>query len=76
MKVEKERTLELENAVVDGIDISGKWNRMYLERVITDYSFDMKLANHEPSAEVTDRKKPRIAPTILETRDSSTHGTM
>lgn len=42
MKVEKERILELEHAVVDGIDISGKWNRMFLERVITDYSFDLK----------------------------------
>lgn len=42
MKVEKERTLELENAVVDGVDISGRWNRMFLERVITDYSIDLK----------------------------------
>ena len=42
MKVESKRVIELETAVVDGIDISGKWNRMFLERVITDYTMEHK----------------------------------
>ncbi len=32
-----DRVLELEQAVVDGVDISGRWNRMFSQRAITEY---------------------------------------
>ncbi len=36
-KVEPERVRELEHVVVDDMDISGHWNRMFEQRVIFDY---------------------------------------
>jgi Fe-S oxidoreductase len=35
--VKVDQVLELEHAVVDGIDISGSWNRMFSQRSITEY---------------------------------------
>jgi Fe-S oxidoreductase len=35
--VKVDGVLELEHAVIDGIDVSGSWNRMFLQRSITDY---------------------------------------
>jgi len=35
--VKVDRVIELEHAVVDGIDISGGWNRMFSQRSITEY---------------------------------------
>jgi Fe-S oxidoreductase len=35
--VKVDGVLELEHAVVDGIDVSGSWNRMFTQRSITDY---------------------------------------
>jgi len=35
--IKVDRVIELEQAVVDGIDVSGQWNRMFAERSITDY---------------------------------------
>lgn len=35
--VKVDGVVELEHAVVDGIDISGSWNRMFTQRSITDY---------------------------------------
>ncbi len=36
-KVEKERVLEKEVAVVEGVELRGMWNRMFEQRVIWDY---------------------------------------
>ena len=46
-KVIQEAVKEHEHLVVDGMDISGHWNRMFGQRVIFDYS-------HENLAKVTD----------------------
>ena len=35
--VKVDGVVELEHAVVDGIDVSGSWNRMFTQRSITDY---------------------------------------
>lgn len=35
--IKVDRVVEAEHAVVDGIDISGRWNRMFSQRAITDY---------------------------------------
>ena len=35
--VKVDGVMELEHAVVDGIDVSGSWNRMFTQRSITDY---------------------------------------
>ena len=35
--IKVDRVLELEHAVVDGVDISGHWNRMFSQRSIEDY---------------------------------------
>lgn len=35
--VKVDGVLELEHAVIDGIDVSGSWNRMFTQRSITDY---------------------------------------
>jgi Fe-S oxidoreductase len=35
--VKVDGVIELEHAVIDGIDISGSWNRMFTQRSITDY---------------------------------------
>ena len=35
--VKVDGVIELEHAVVDGIDISGSWNRMFIQRSITEY---------------------------------------
>ncbi|ACF12604.1 protein of unknown function DUF224 cysteine-rich region domain protein [Chloroherpeton thalassium ATCC 35110] len=32
-----QQTTQLESAIIDGVDISGEWNRMYVPREITDY---------------------------------------
>lgn len=37
MGIEKPIAIEKETAVVDGIDVSGAWNRMFEQRVIWDY---------------------------------------
>ena len=36
-KVEPERVREIEQVVIEGMDISGHWNRMFEQRVIFDY---------------------------------------
>jgi dimethylglycine catabolism B len=36
-KVEPERVREIEHVVIEGMDISGHWNRMFEQRVIFDY---------------------------------------
>lgn len=36
----KAKVVELPHAVVEGVDISGRWNRMFEERVIADYYED------------------------------------
>ena len=46
-KVIQEAVKEHEHLVVDGMDISGHWNRMFGQRVIFDYS-------HENLAKVAD----------------------
>jgi Fe-S oxidoreductase len=35
--IKVDRVIELDEAVVDGIDISGSWNRMFSQRQITEY---------------------------------------
>jgi Fe-S oxidoreductase len=40
--IESERILEIEEVEIDGVDIGGQWNRMFLERVITDYTIENK----------------------------------
>jgi Fe-S oxidoreductase len=35
--IKVDRVIELDQAVVDGVDISGSWNRMFSQRQITDY---------------------------------------
>ena len=35
--IKVDRILEKEHAVIDGIDISGRWNRMFSQRSITEY---------------------------------------
>ncbi len=37
MGIEKPKVIEKETAVIDGMDISGAWNRMFEQRVIWDY---------------------------------------
>lgn len=37
MAIEKPKVIEKETAVIDGVDISGAWNRMFEQRVIWDY---------------------------------------
>jgi Fe-S oxidoreductase len=32
-----DQIIESEHAVVDGVDVSGRWNRMFTQRVITEY---------------------------------------
>ena len=46
-KVIQEAVKEIETLVVDGMDISGHWNRMFGQRVIFDYDYDnlMKVAD-------------------------------
>ncbi len=39
-KVEPERVIELDEVVLEGMDISGHWNRMFEQRVIWDYDTD------------------------------------
>ncbi len=39
-KVEPGRVMELEHAVIDEMDISGHWNRMFEQRVIFDYDVE------------------------------------
>lgn len=39
-KVIQDQVKEIEHLVVDGMDISGHWNRMFGQRVIWDYSHD------------------------------------
>ena len=39
--VENERVIEQSHAVVDGVDISGHWNRMFEQRVSTTYDTDL-----------------------------------
>lgn len=34
----KAKYVEKEHAIVDGVDVSGHWNRMFEERVITEYT--------------------------------------
>ncbi|MFQ5410203.1 MAG: 4Fe-4S dicluster domain-containing protein, partial [Anaerolineales bacterium] len=46
-KVLQDQVKEIDELVVDGMDISGHWNRMFGQRVIWDYS-------HENMAKVTD----------------------
>jgi dimethylglycine catabolism B len=41
MSVERERIVEHEQWVQDGVDISGHWNRMFLPRVLEEYSTDI-----------------------------------
>ena len=38
--VKVDRVVELEEAVVEGIDISGRWNRMFTQRSIEEYPTD------------------------------------
>ena len=38
--VESERIKQIDELVVDGMDISGQWNRMFEQRVIWDYDTD------------------------------------
>ncbi|MDH5645326.1 MAG: (Fe-S)-binding protein, partial [Candidatus Heimdallarchaeota archaeon] len=42
MKQNDNRFLEQEEAFIDGIDVSGRWNRMLLDRVIKDFSIENK----------------------------------
>ncbi|OQY84555.1 MAG: hypothetical protein B6D40_05220, partial [Anaerolineae bacterium UTCFX3] len=37
-KYEKAVAIEKENVIVDGVDVSGHWNRMFEQRVIFDYT--------------------------------------
>ena len=39
-KVIQEEVKEHEHLVVDGMDVSGHWNRMFGQRVIWDYDLD------------------------------------
>ncbi|MBI2821609.1 MAG: 4Fe-4S dicluster domain-containing protein, partial [Acidobacteria bacterium] len=39
--VDKDRIKEKEHVVLDGMDISGHWNRMFEQRVIWDYNTDL-----------------------------------
>ena len=34
-----QKYVEKENAVIDGIDVSGAWNRMWVPRELTEYDF-------------------------------------
>ncbi len=38
VKYEKTKSIEVENAIVDGVDISGHWSRMFEQRVIFEYT--------------------------------------
>ena len=38
VKFEKTKPFEKENAIVDGVDISGRWSRMFEQRVIFEYT--------------------------------------
>ena len=51
-KFEKVKSVEKEHIVVDGVDISGHWNRMFEQRVITEYTPELieKIADL-PNAE-------------------------
>ena len=51
-KYEKAKAIERENVIVDGIDVSGHWNRMFEQRVITEYTPELieKIADI-PNAE-------------------------
>ena len=44
----KAKYVEKEHAIVDGVDISGHWNRMFEQRVITEYTPELieKIADH------------------------------
>jgi len=42
LKQNDNRFLEQEEAFIDGIDVSGRWNRMLLDRVIKDFSIENK----------------------------------
>jgi Fe-S oxidoreductase len=55
VKFEKTKSIEVENAIVDGVDISGRWSRMFEQRVITEYTPELiekvtDLANAESFA--------------------------
>ena len=39
-KIEPGKIIEKEHLVVEGMDISGHWNRMFEQRVIWDYDVD------------------------------------
>lgn len=38
VKIKKTTAIELEHAVIDGVDISGHWSRMFEQRVIFEYT--------------------------------------
>ena len=42
MEIEKERIVEKEEAMLEGMNIGGRWNRMYEPRVITDFTKELK----------------------------------
>ena len=42
MEIEKERIVEKEEAMLEGMNIGGRWNRMYEPRVITDFTIELK----------------------------------
>lgn len=42
MEIEKERIIEKEEAMLEGMNIGGRWNRMYEPRVITDFTIENK----------------------------------
>ena len=51
-KFEKAKAVEKEHAIVDGVDVSGHWNRMFEQRVIFEYTPELieKIADI-PNAE-------------------------
>ena len=42
MEIEKDRIVEKEEAMLEGMNIGGRWNRMYEPRVITDFTIENK----------------------------------
>ena len=48
-KFEKAKAIEKEHIVVDGVDVSGHWNRMFEQRVITQAASHSRIVINAPS---------------------------
>ncbi len=67
MPVDKSQIIEKESVVVDGIELTADWNRMFMSRVVSAYEDDLmerttSMAKRWPQRQAQVRVSERVRP--------------